>query len=663
MNKRLAALLILGLLGTLFFLRASPLPLLVVSAVVGLAGVAGVTLASTERNRWYSILGGIGLAWIIGRCLLDGDIRALFLGEALLFCIGAECIRTDDWSKRSVVIPSLAIASLLCVMQQRIAFVELGTFTFIGICVVIAVGWLSTQNRSDRPQFATKRLAVSAAVLGVAGFASFKVSEVWGEQVSVLENRIDTFLAKFTTDDHLTPYSRSGDLNIISLGKIRNPEGTAFRVYSSEAPGYVAGKVFDVFNGRAWLLYSPQNRDERGERRFIAKDPTSTSGIRVPQGENIFQVAKPGPSGRYTTYEITNVRGRGYMIFTPRGTRFVRGYGTRIIIDDYGTVHSGLNGESTYYAYADPEAKDSLPFADRPVDDPLRESTRRLELYVPPADSVDTNDNRREWAARLRTLAAQLKEGTNSFEEQTEAVVAHFVDNYRYSLQPIMAEGGISLLDAFMNKQEGHCELFATAAALILRLQGVRTRYVTGYICRDRDQEDDDYWAALNRNAHAWVEAWDEENERWILIEATPGMTEAAEAEATTAAGDAQMEELEEEEGGGAGLNLSDGRWVRRFQWTGLISTILMLFWASWKFSDKGEADVANAAILRLDKQLAKKGVTRRVGETLHEFADRIEEEQSLDIDRTAVSTFYRDYAGLLYGGDIERLAELTLPT
>ncbi|MFK7819112.1 MAG: transglutaminase family protein [Planctomycetaceae bacterium] len=651
MNKRIAAVLILGLLAGLFFLRSTPLLFLVLAVGTGLAGVGGLTLWPRETRRWQWALGIAGLAWIILRCVIDGDVRALFLGEAMFFAVAAECIRTENWQKRSVVIPGLTVVALACVMQQRIAFTELGVFSFLGICVVVAVGWFSTQNRIDRPQFAAKRLAVAAAVLGVSGFTSFKVSEAWGEQVSVLENQIDTFLARFTIDDHLTQYSRSGDLNSISLGKIRNPDGIAFRVYSAEAPGYMVGKVFDVFNGRSWVLFSPQNRDNKGERRFMFRQPSSSSGIRVPQGESIFEVSKPGRSGRFTTYEITNVRGRGYMVFTPRGTRYVRGYGDRIVIDDYGTVHSGLNAESKYYAYADPEAKDSLPFTDRPADDPMRESAKQLELYVP--------DNAIQ---RFKPLADQLLEGTTSFDEQRQAIVNYFVDNYRYSLRPIVAGGGESLLGAFMRQKEGHCELFATAAAIILRLQGVRARYVTGYTCRDRDPKDDDYWAAVNRNAHAWVEAWDEENERWVLVEATPGMAEAAEAEATTASGDAQMEEVEEEDGGSSGLNLSDGRWIRRFQWTGIISTCLMLFWVWWKFSDKGEEDVANAAILRLDKKLAKKGMTRRVGETLHEFADRIESATGLDVDKKAAANFYRSYAGLLYGGNREQLALLQLP-
>ena len=69
--------------------------------------------------------------------------------------------------------------------------------------------------------------------------------------------------------------------------------------------------------------------------------------------------------------------------------------------------------------------------------------------------------------------------------------------------------------------RRAHCELFASATALILRSAGVPTRYVTGVICNERHPSGK-YYIARYGNAHAWVEAFDRQNKRWVVVDTTP---------------------------------------------------------------------------------------------------------------------------------------------
>jgi len=75
--------------------------------------------------------------------------------------------------------------------------------------------------------------------------------------------------------------------------------------------------------------------------------------------------------------------------------------------------------------------------------------------------------------------------------------------------------------------RRAHCELFASAAALILRSAGVPTRYVTGIICNERHPTGE-YYIARYGNAHAWVEAFDRQNRRWVVVDTTPPSVTAA---------------------------------------------------------------------------------------------------------------------------------------
>ncbi len=86
------------------------------------------------------------------------------------------------------------------------------------------------------------------------------------------------------------------------------------------------------------------------------------------------------------------------------------------------------------------------------------------------------------------------------------------------------------IADFLFRKREGWCEYFAASAAVLLRTQGIPTRYVRGFNVIG-SQKKGDHYVVREWDRHAWIEAFIE-GKGWLEYDPTP----AAEYEALHAA-------------------------------------------------------------------------------------------------------------------------------
>lgn len=86
---------------------------------------------------------------------------------------------------------------------------------------------------------------------------------------------------------------------------------------------------------------------------------------------------------------------------------------------------------------------------------------------------------------------------------------------------PLMPEDYSDFVRYFLESGRGYCIHFATAGTLLLRMQGIPARYVTGYVAQ---LGADGRGEALDRDAHAWVEVYIN-GYGWYPVEMTPGYT------------------------------------------------------------------------------------------------------------------------------------------
>jgi transglutaminase-like putative cysteine protease len=128
------------------------------------------------------------------------------------------------------------------------------------------------------------------------------------------------------------------------------------------------------------------------------------------------------------------------------------------------------------------------------------------ELLALPADLAA------QAAARMASLDARGAE---------RPVEAWLQANRRYA--PTW-EGGdpADPVGRFLRDAEGgHCELFASALAVLGRASGVPTRIVVGWRIDAADDPEGARWTLRRGHAHAWTEAWTPDR-GWIGLDATP---------------------------------------------------------------------------------------------------------------------------------------------
>ena len=121
---------------------------------------------------------------------------------------------------------------------------------------------------------------------------------------------------------------------------------------------------------------------------------------------------------------------------------------------------------------------------------------------------------------RTKILVNRLIEDANNDFEKAVAIEDYLRNNYKYNLDVEEVPEDMEFVDYFLfEEREGYCTYYATSMAIMLRLAGIPTRYIEGYLAQD--SEEPGIYEVRQKNAHAWVEAFIEPV-GWITFEPTP---------------------------------------------------------------------------------------------------------------------------------------------
>jgi hypothetical protein len=599
-----------------------------------------------------------------------GMVFAMLVGQIVTVALHG-LLRTE-----LLVFATIAtITSVVCVEEAVPLYRQIAE-AGLAICLFALLASLGSVSSSfEDYRHSWHRSIISIAVLAVVVLVSRPVATAMDSWFPTLQLQLSGVIDESVIEDYRAPsvvrrYVDTASLNDVVDQFAEAPGAVALRVYSDQTPGYLRGRAFSGYAKGRWIRIGngPSRRLDEGANDDLrasiinADSITSVDAANLPSARhdgvepsrlNRFslrgRVPRNGGSSGMLTLEIANDPRRGEFFFLPLQATTLVGVGRRIMVDANGVVQTGLDTRHSYIATVQQNEPTSA----------LNSALREINLRVPPS-----------LEPLLRQTAQRLCRDATSARVKSRRVSEFFQKNFRYSLDRKELSREVEPIQQFLEtRHAAHCEYFASATALLLRATGVPARYVTGYVV-DEESDEYDYWIGRNADAHAWVEAYDDDSRRWFIVESTPGRTVPAfnfGADQSTAE---KSESGAEAAAGESGYEfdirlismLKAGQWSlalvelsELLRWPLALFTILslVLMYRKQVQARPDEVDKHQAEFSKrlryADRQMKRVGLYRGTAETIHSFAERIEsvnETTPVDGDR---AEWYREFAERRY--------------
>jgi transglutaminase-like putative cysteine protease len=266
-------------------------------------------------------------------------------------------------------------------------------------------------------------------------------------------------------------------------------------LYTDE-PTYLRGNIKQVYKGNYWDIVSESSKSYR-----LREDFSNIS----KEDKKLFY--------KEISLAITNHDFASKTIFSPympTSVDFSGNHWVEVNNDYLMTLSKGIYNNESYFI----KALKPLPYGilksleiSRKIED-----IPNLELYLQlPEDKI---------SQRTRSLASEIVENIEDDFDKAVAIEAYLRNNYKYNLNVNHIPDNYEFVDYFLfEEKEGYCTYYATAMAVMLRLEGIPCRYVEGYLAKDAVKKG--VYEIKHENAHAWVEAYIEPV-GWMIFEPTP---------------------------------------------------------------------------------------------------------------------------------------------
>jgi protein-glutamine gamma-glutamyltransferase len=451
----------------------------------------GLSLSASilPRNRALPVIaivlgliGALVIKKIFGFSALETAAQTvLFIHLAIFLLPGRERIRYFRFGN-TFVITSLA-AGLSPEFQTGIAIVAY----FIGAFVTLVLQFVFDFSKNRLPELRSYGLVKLLLGLGLGIVAFISLTAI----VFPLIPRVT--MSRFVQQNTLGKLGFSGEVDLQSRAtgdtesvvalRIQMPANKALRE-RLVSENFLRAQVLEIFDGRSWHAsnsrhFEPYDSPVVGDLNkavMIIREPIEVPQIPAFYGSQIFDLK--------------------WNAATP----------PHLNRNDRNVYRLPMSGRRRVFYYA------TLP-----------DSTDFPELATQPTP-VNSAWPKEEILALLNPISQRIFKKGQKLPAKVASVLTYFKrENFQYSLLPMetkVADSAERLRNFLQTDRAGHCELFATTAALLLRINGIPTRLAAGF--RIPEHHGVNYMVLRNSDAHVWVEAWDKDASRWVVFDPTP---------------------------------------------------------------------------------------------------------------------------------------------
>lgn len=398
---------------------------------------------------------------------------------------------------------------------------------------------------------------------------------------------------------------------------------------------YLRGETRSLYSGRGWL---PDDNERRTPLMPVPEDgplaadsraaPTKIETVEVLQTVTMLEDAEPEYPVLFGGYEIDQLSGvsgavRASVLWAPRLGELRWNSGNR------------QTYPSTYTIISQVPIIDEDALRTVTMDLPSRAG---LEPYLFLPETLPS---------RVRERAQQVTQAGTNMYDKAKLLELYLSGSFPYTNTPDVSKGrSRDFVDRFLFEiQEGYCDYYSTAMAVMARSIGIPARWVKGYtsgtnVLIDEMMYPDELldldgagdYTVRNSDAHSWVELYFP-GYGWIPFEPTAGFalpTFANEEDAASGLLPGSTEPFVFDEGAG-------GRISQAIGWgAGAVAAALLIAFL-WKNRDHWRAwlpvrslgkplDLNQRAVLEFNRLLRyarRKGYSRAEHETARESADR----------------------------------------
>lgn len=430
----------------------------------------------TAATSAYIVFLGIDYYWISREFLTVTVHLVIFLAVVKLFTAKT---RRDYFYLEVIALLEILAASMLSTNASF--FVGLALFLFFAVATFASAEIRRSSTVQQQVIRSEKRVGwrlsilTGSVTLGILGLACVMFFLLPRTARAAFQHLISERY-------HIAGFSNEVNLGRIGELKRRQTPVAHIRVFEDSGripPMRWRGSALRTFDGHRWM-----------------NPPTETGEMLRPQG-GLIQLADDNQrrkEGRRIAYEVnlqTIVSDTLFVAGTPEFLQINAPYIRRTSDDGLKAAFNTQNG-LRYVVYS---------YLDTPLAPPQMPTRSRIEhLILPPVDD------------RVIALARSL--GT------PQAIEKHLRESYGYSLDlpETLPEDPTAYF--LFDRRQGHCEYFASAMAVMLRVINVPSRVVTGF--SGGMQNDISGWYVLRAaDAHSWVEAW-VDGRGWVTFDPTP---------------------------------------------------------------------------------------------------------------------------------------------